>query len=71
MKVIATYTDSYEAHIAEGLLRNAGILAEVINESTVFPGLGNISDVFNVKLVVNEEDYDLALKILAAPSSNE
>lgn len=70
MKVIATYTDTYEALIQQGLLENAGIMAEVLNQSNVYPGLVG-SKAFYVQLVVNDEDYDLAKKILAAPSSNE
>ena len=70
MKSVATYSDPFEAHLAKGVLENEGIMSEVVNESSPFPGLGGING-YGVKLMVNDEDSDSALKILAASSSKE
>lgn len=70
MKEVARYTEPYLAHIARGLLESEGIMAEVLNENSSLPGFCNMYD-GAIKLVVRDEDYDLALKVLATDSSSE
>ncbi|HPB88967.1 MAG TPA: DUF2007 domain-containing protein [Bacteroidales bacterium] len=70
MKEVARYTEPYLAHIAKGLLESEGINAFVLNENSSLPGICNMYD-GAIKLVVSDEDYDLALKVLAADSSSE
>ena len=70
MKTVETFSDPYVAHIAQGALQSEGILAEIMNENSVYTGLG-VMDQFQIKLVVNDEDYEAARKILAASLSNK
>ena len=63
MKIVARYTNPFDAHIAQGLLESEGILSEVTNESSIFPGFGEIRG-YDIRLVVNDEDYDKAKSIL-------
>ena len=61
MKQVAKFSFEYEAQLAQGALKEAGIEAQVMNESSVYPGL-NFAE---VKLMVNDEDYDKAMEIIA------
>ncbi|NMB36985.1 MAG: DUF2007 domain-containing protein [Bacteroidales bacterium] len=70
MKEVARYNEPYLADIAKGLLESEGINAEILNESSALPGICNMYD-GAIKLVVRDEDYDLALKVLAADSNLE
>ncbi|MBQ7221896.1 MAG: DUF2007 domain-containing protein [Bacteroidales bacterium] len=63
MKIVARYTNAFDAHIAQGLLESEGILSEVTNESSIFPGFGEIRG-YDIRLVVNDEDYEEAKRIL-------
>lgn len=68
MKTVATYEFPYEAQLAKGALENAGIMAEILNEVSSYVCINAVS---GIKLVVNDEDYDEAVKVLAAASSIE
>ncbi|MDD2594516.1 MAG: DUF2007 domain-containing protein [Bacteroidales bacterium] len=70
MKEVASFIDPFEAHVAQGVLENEGITAAVWNESSSFPGFGYMPQMA-VKLVVNDEDYEMALKVLEAASNTE
>lgn len=59
-----------DAHIDASLLESEGIECEVLNENLVFVGLG-ASAGFDVRLVVNDEDYERASSILAASHNCE
>lgn len=61
MKQVAKFTYEYEAQLVQGALKEAGIDAQVMNESSVYPGL-NFAE---VKLMVNDEDYDSAIEMIA------
>lgn len=61
MKQVAKFSFEYEAQLAQGALKEAGIEAQVMNESSVYPGL-NFAE---VKLMVNDEDYDKAMEMIA------
>lgn len=62
MKTVAKYPDVYKAHIVKGMLENEGIMCDVVNENLPFLGMGVAG--FDVRIVVNDEDYDRAKAIL-------
>jgi len=64
MKIVDKFPDIYTAHIVQGLLQNEGIECEIINENLPFLGMGVAG--FDVRIVVNDEDYERAKEILAA-----
>ena len=71
MKVGETYTNSFSANLAKGLLEEAGIQAYVLDEN-----MGIVAGVFNtdllpIRLTVDDKDYSEAVKVLAAASSAE
>ena len=71
MKVIQTYTNSFSANLAKGLLEDAGINAYILDEN-----MGIVTGVFNtdllpIRLTVDEKGYSEALKVLAAASKAE
>ena len=71
MKVVETYTNSFYANLAKGLLEEAGIQAYVLDEN-----MGIVAGVFNtdllpIRLTVDDKDYSEAVKVLAAASSAE
>ncbi len=70
MQVVRRYTSPMDAHIDASLLESEGIMCEVLNENLVFVGLG-ASAGFDVRLVVDDEDYERASSILAASHSCE
>ncbi|MBP9987198.1 MAG: DUF2007 domain-containing protein [Bacteroidales bacterium] len=70
MQVVRRYTSPMDAHIDASLLEGEGIMCEVLNENLVFVGLG-ASAGFDVRLVVDDEDYERASSILAASHSCE
>ncbi|NLD21012.1 MAG: DUF2007 domain-containing protein [Bacteroidales bacterium] len=71
MKIVATYSDPYTAHIVQGMLESEGIMCEVMNENSVYRGLSGIIEGFDIRLMVNDEDYERAKSILAATESCE
>lgn len=54
--------------MAKGLLENEGIRAEIFNEVSSYISI-NACD--GIRLMVNDEDYDAAVNVLAAASSIE
>ena len=64
MKVVAKYSDVYQAHIVRGMLENEEIECEVVNENLPFLGMGVAG--FDVRIIVNDEDYDRAKAIIEA-----
>lgn len=71
MRVVAKYTSAFSANVAKGMLENEGIQAEVLNQNiAIVTGVIN-SDMMSIDLVVNDEDYSRASKLLAASSNAE
>lgn len=64
MKVLAKYPDIYKAHIVQGMLENEGIQCEIVNENLPFLGMGVAG--FDVRIIVNEEDYERAKALIDA-----
>ncbi|MBO7487324.1 MAG: DUF2007 domain-containing protein [Bacteroidales bacterium] len=63
MKVVAKFPDVYEAHIVCGMLENEGIECEIVNENLPFLGMGVAG--FDVRIVVNDDDYERAKELLS------
>ena len=71
MKVIQTYTNSFSANLAKGLLEDAGINAYILDENMrIVTGVFN-TDLLPILPTVDEKDYSEALKVLAAASKAE
>ena len=71
MKTVEKYTDSFSANIAKGMLENAGIKAAVLGENTPsWAGMCN-TDLLSIELVVSDEDYSEACRLMAAASKAE
>lgn len=71
MRVVAKYTSAFSANLAKGMLESEGIQAEVLNQNIGFvTGVIN-TDMLSIELVVNDEDYSKASKLLAASSNAE
>ncbi len=71
MKTVEKYTDAFSANIAKGMLENAGIKAAILGENTpLWAGMCN-TDLLCMELVVNDEDYSEACKLIAAASKAE
>ena len=71
MKVVGKYLNSFSANVAKGMLENAGIKAAVMNEYLpIITGITN-DDLLSITLVVNDEDYSEAKKLLEAASNAE
>jgi hypothetical protein len=66
---IASYSNHYEAELAAGFLRDAGIRAATRSDdaSGWEPGLTFVQ---SVRLAVKEEDWDLAVAVLRQLKSN-
>lgn len=71
MRVVNKYRDAFSANMAKGMLENAGIKAAVLNENMpMYVGMCN-TDLLCIELVVSEEDYSEACKLIAAASKAE
>lgn len=71
MKVVGKYLNSFSANVAKGMLENAGIKAAVMNEYLpIISGITN-DDLLSITLVVNDEDYSEAKKLLEEASNAE
>ena len=71
MKTVEKYTDAFSANIAKGMLENAGIKAAILGENTpLWAGMCN-TDLLCIELVVNDEDYSEACRLIAAASKAE
>ena len=71
MKVVGKYTSAIAANFAKGMLESEGIPAQILNEHLpLITGVMN-SDLLSIELVVCDEDYSEAKRLLAASSSAE
>lgn len=70
MKVVGKYTDAFSANLAKGMLENYGIKARVLNENIQFSSVSN-TDLLSMELVVNDEDYSEACRLLEASSKEK
>lgn len=71
MKTVGNYTNLFSANLAKGMLESNGIHAEVLNQNMNFvTGVLN-SDLLSIELVVDDQDYSEASKLLAASSKAE
>ena len=71
MRTVKKFTDSFSANVAKGMLENAGIHAAILNENTpLWAGICN-TDLLSMELVVNDEDYSEACRLIAAASKAE
>lgn len=71
MKTVEKFTDSFSANIAKGMLENAGIKAAILGENTpLWAGMCN-TDLLSIELVVSDEDYSEACRLMAAASKAE
>ena len=61
MKTVGEYMLDYEAQIAKSKLESEGIMAQVTNEVSSYICINAISP---IKVIVNDEDYDEAKRIL-------
>ena len=68
MRTVRKYFNNpFSANLDKGLLENEGIRAEVLHQNMPYMG---ISDKLAVELIVNDEDYDRAKKILEEADQN-
>ena len=68
MKTVKKYFNNpFSANLDKGLLENEGIRAEVLHQNMPYMG---ISEKLAVELIVNDEDYDMAKKILEEAEKN-
>ncbi|MBO7562893.1 MAG: DUF2007 domain-containing protein [Bacteroidales bacterium] len=68
MRTVKKYFNNpFSANLDKGLLENEGIRAEVLHQNMPYMG---ISDKLAVELIVNDEDYDRAKKILEEAEKN-
>ncbi len=67
MKTVKYYANDMEAQMDRSLLEAEGIQCRVLNENMNYAGYfagGN----FDIQLVVSDEDYDQAIKLLETPA---
>lgn len=68
MKTVKKYfNNAFSANLDKGLLENEGIRAEVLHQNMPYMG---ISEKLAVELIVNDEDFDRAKKILEEAENN-
>ena len=67
-KTVATFSERTRADICVALLGENGIPAGVFGADSSYPSLGYVRP---IEVKVNEDDYEEALKILAASESAE
>ena len=68
MKTVKKYFNNpFSANLDKGLLENEGIRAEVLHQNMPYMG---ISEKLAMELIVNDEDYDRAKKILEEAEKN-
>ena len=70
MKTVKKFTDSFSANVAKGMLESNGIKAAILGEHIPLV-TGVLNDLLSIELVVNDEDYSEASRLLAADSSAE
>ena len=69
MKIVAEYNWEYEAELAKGLLKSAGIEAVIMNVISPYPGV--TMGRHGIELMVADEDLEAARKILENPEPVE
>ena len=67
-KTVATFNEKVRADLCAALLGDNGIPAGVFGADSSYPSLGYARP---IEVKVNEDDYESALKILAASESAE
>lgn len=71
MKVLATYDNAFSANMAKGVLEAAGISAYVLDENMgIVAGIFN-KDLLAIRLTVDDKDYEVAQRVLAASPNAE
>ncbi|MBP5391440.1 MAG: DUF2007 domain-containing protein [Bacteroidales bacterium] len=68
MRTLKKYLNAMSANIDRSLLESEGIQAQVLHQNMPYAG---ISYKLAVELIVNDEDYDRALKILEEAAANQ
>ena len=66
---VEKFTSAFAANVAKGMLESNGIPAMVRNENLTFITGAVNTDLLAIELLVNEEDYLEAKRLLAASSS--
>ncbi|MBR2947834.1 MAG: DUF2007 domain-containing protein [Bacteroidales bacterium] len=66
MKTVEKYNNSFSANIAKGVLAEAGIEAFILNENLIFTTGAVNTDLISIELVVEDSQYEQAVKILQA-----
>ena len=67
-KTVATFNERVQAEICATLLGDNGIPAGVFGADSSYPSLGYVRP---IEVKVNENDYDQAMKVLAATEGAE
>ena len=67
MKTVKYYANDVEAQMDRSLLEAEGIQCSVLNENMNYAGYFAGSN-FDIQLVVADEDYDQAIKLLETPA---
>lgn len=70
MKVVEKYTDAFSANIAKGMLENNGIPSQVLNQNMAFITGAINTDLLSIELIVNDDDYLEAKKLLAETAAD-
>ena len=71
MKVVKTYTDQFSAQLNKTYLESYGIQAAVLDEyMNLSTGMFN-SDLLGIRLVVDDDDYEKAVKLLEEAQKTE
>lgn len=69
LKTVARFASAASAQITAGMLNANGIPAAVFGATSSYPNI-NAAEM-NVEVKVNADDYDAAMKLLAASQSAE
>lgn len=68
---IATFDNTVQAHLVRNQLAAAGIRATLVDEHTVGMNWAWSNAIGGIKLIVREEDYEDAARILADPGAEQ
>ncbi|MBR5249628.1 MAG: DUF2007 domain-containing protein [Bacteroidales bacterium] len=69
MKVVERYDSAFAAELAKGRLKAEGIESCIVNEYLNYVGLPLNRATAPVELCVADEDYELAVNVLATSSN--
>ena len=67
-KTVATFLEPMQARLTAAMLSDNGVPAGVFGADSSYPSIGYAK---GIEVKVNEEDYDLAMSILAAADKAE